>query len=309
MNIDILNEAIGGIDAYIVEEALADGEKKPKVTAFAQRPWMKWAAAAVAIVVIAAGTPLALKAIGSFRNENFVAPNGSGNSGIVPPVDSSESESGEPESGSEPESENNASSEQSGESRSRGSEAPGGSSSDTPYEPVSSSETSGGSSSGTADSDSPSGAPEGEFIKDNMPAATYKINGEIRSFVYQKSSVVKIDGEAGYRVFDHYADADGATISTNADSGELVEYQLGDSNIVVDWMISENEAIAIAKRIVINTDIEMEGLENASADVRYTDDRYYVVLTTVDGNVETCLDTAGGLLLLSVIKVSDNSGL
>ena len=33
MNIDILNEAIGGIDASIVEEALADGEKKPKLTA------------------------------------------------------------------------------------------------------------------------------------------------------------------------------------------------------------------------------------------------------------------------------------
>ncbi len=301
MNIDILNEAIGGIDASIVEEALADGEKKPKVTAFTQRPWLKWAAAAVAIVVIAAGTPLALKAIGSFRNENFVAPNGSGNSGIVPPVDSSESDSGEPESSSAPESENNASSEQSGESRSRGSEAPSGSSTERPDDPA--------SSSGTPSGEETSEQTEGDFVKDNMPAATYKINGEIRSFVYQKSSVVKIDGEANYRVLDHYADADGATISVNAESGELMKYGIGNSHIIVDWLISENEAIAIAKRIVINTDIEMEGLENASADVRYTDDRYYVVLTTVDGNVETCLDTAGGLLLLSVIKVSDNSGL
>lgn len=255
-------------------EAADELPDKTKIKAF--KPWLKWAAAAVAIVVIAAGTPLALKAIGSFRNENFVAPNDSGNSGVVAPADSNESESGEPESSSEPYSENDASSEQSGESRSRGSDV--------------------------------SGLPEGEFIKDNMPAATYKINGEIRSFVYQKSSVVKIDGEAGYRVFDHYADADGATISTNADSGELVEYQLGDSNIVVDWLISENEAIARAKRILINTDIDLEGLENASADVWYTDDRYYVVLTTMDGNAETCFNKAGGLISLSVMKAHDNSG-
>ncbi len=303
MNIDILNEAIGGIDASIVEEALADGEKKPKLTAFAQRPWLKWAAAAVAIVVIAAGTPLALKAIGSFRNENFVAPNGSGNSGIVAPVDSGESESGESENSSAPESENNASSEQSGESRSRGSDAPGVSSSNTTDEPVSSSETPADSTSGTADSDGPPGTPEGEFIKDNMPAATYKINGENRSFVYQKSSVVKIDGEAGYRVIDHSADADGATISVNADSGDLIRYDANpEISDDIESVINEKKLIKAAKHIAMSSDIDLIGLESASASVTISNDTYSVSLNVPSGNVEVCVHKAGDLLSIRITK-------
>ena len=215
MNIDILNEAIGGIDASIVEEALADGEKKPKVTAFAQRPWLKWAAAAVAIVVIAAGTPLALKAIGSFRNENFVAPNGSGNSGIVAPVDSGESESSEPESGSAPELDNtdvvsnssdvpvaNSDPSQSGSegvssethTGEQGSETP-----ETPNQPEKPDKPNDPYYPFDPDDiygtpylkwEEPSGE-TGELIKTNMPAVTYLINGKALTFSYQNLFILK----------------------------------------------------------------------------------------------------------------------
>ena len=246
---------------YIEAAEKAPTQAKPsRVTAFVKKPWVKWVAAAAAIVVFAVGTPLALKPIW-----------------------------------------NDVSSEQTAENRANGSGTPGGSSTERSDGPASSSETLSG--------DGSSVHTEGEFIKDNMPAATYKINGENRSFVYQKSSVVRIEGEAGYRVLDHYADASGATISTNAESGELVEYGSGNSdNIADDLMISENEAIARAKRILINTDIDLEGLEDASAVFRYTDDGYYVVLTTMDGSAETSFNKEGGLLSLSVIKASDNSG-
>ena len=106
MNYELINETIGLIDFDLIEAAdeAPQSAGVARVTPFVKRPWLKWAAAAVAIAVIAAGTPLALKAIGSFRSENFVAPNGSGNgnSGVVAPVDSGESESGEPENSGEP---------------------------------------------------------------------------------------------------------------------------------------------------------------------------------------------------------------
>ena len=250
------NELLLKMELIAPEYIEAADEAPEKLDLKPFRPWMKWAVAAILVVVIGIGTPVAMRMMGAFRNENYVTPNGSGTSG--------------------------------------------GSSTERPDGTVSSSETPSGYG--------PYVYTEGEFIKDNMPAATYKINGENRSFVYQKSSVVRIEGEAGYRVLDHYADASGATISTNAESGELVEYGAGNSdNIADDLMISENEAIARAKRILINTDIDLEGLEDASAIVRYTDDGYYVVLTTMDGSAETCFNKDGGLLSLSVIKASDNS--
>ena len=78
MNIDILNEAIGRIDASIVEEALSDeGGKSAKAVPFARRPWLKWVVAAILIVVIGVGTPVALNMMGAFRGESPVASNGS----------------------------------------------------------------------------------------------------------------------------------------------------------------------------------------------------------------------------------------
>ena len=311
MNIDILNEAIGGIDAYIVEEALADGEKKPKVTAFAQRPWMKWAAAAVAIVVIAAGTPLALKAINSFRNENFVAPNGSGNSGVVTPIDSSESDGSEPENSSAPDSENVISSEQSGESRPHSSEAPGVSSSNTTDEPVSSSETPADSSSGTADSDDHSGTPEGEFIKEDMPAVTYRINGEYKTFDYRKSENVLGPGSVDYLeqqvcyALDYYEGSDGVgKVIIDAASGDLIRYEttvLHDhwAAVVVE---NEKEVTEIARQIALNSDVALSGIEDAEITYVSSGSKYFVTLKVAEGSVEICVDNKGGLWSISVSK-------
>ena len=267
MNCDLLYEAIGMLDHDIIESV----EKAPQrvAPAKAAKPWVKWVVAAVVIAVFAIGTPVALNMWGVFRTDNIVTP-GPDNSG-----------GGNADSGIVT------------------SVGGSGSSTERPDDPA--------SSSGTPSGNGPSVQIEGEFIKDNMPAATYKINGKNRSFVYQHSSVVKIDGEAGYRVLDHYADVDGATISANAESGELVEYEAGDSNITADWPISESEAIARAKRIPINSDIGLEGIENASADVRYTDDRYYVGLKTMNGHAQLWFNKEGGLISLSVMKAPDNS--
>ncbi len=296
-------------------EAADELPDKTKIKAF--KPWLKWAAAAVAIVVIAVGTPLALKAIGSFRNENFVAPNGSGNSGIVAPVDSGESESGESENSSAPESENNASSEQSGESRSRGSEAPSGSSSDTPDEPVSSSETpdvsssetSGGSSSGTADSDSPSGAPEGEFIKEDMPAVTYRINGEYKTFDYRKSenvlgpdSVDYLDEQVCYAL-DYYEGSDGVgKVIIDAASGDLIRYET--TVLHGDWaaVVNEKEVTEKARQIALNSDVALSGIEDAEITYVSSGSKYFVTLKVAEGSVEICVDNKGGLWSISVSK-------
>ena len=319
MNYELINETIGLMDFDLIEAAdeAPQSAGAARVTPFVKRPWLKWAAAAVAIVVIAAGTPLALKAIGSFRNENFVAPNGSGNSGIVAPVDSSESESGEPDSSSAPDSENNASSEQSGESRPRGDKTPGGSSSDTSDEPVSSSETpdvsssetSGGSSSGTADSDSPSGAPEGEFIKDDMPPLTCRINGESKTFSYTvsewavESPSTDFEDYLSYYVIDHYLGSDGSTVLINSETGKLIQYERtvlpGDSPLSV---ASEVEAAELAKLAVLNTDIALSGLENAEVSVQTSAKGYYVTLAVPEGKVYVSVDTQGSLLGIYVNK-------
>ena len=296
MNYELINETIGLMDFDLIEAAdeAPQSAGAARVTPFVKRPWLKWAAAAVAIVVIAGGTPLALKAIDSFRNENFVAPNGGGNSGIVAPVDSNGSDSSEPESSGEPESENDASSEQSGESRSRGSEAPGGSSTERPDDPA--------SSSGTPSGKETSEQTEGDFVKDNMPAATYKINGENRSFVYQKSSVVKIDGEAGYRVIDHYADADGATISVNADSGGLIRYEadIKPQSFVAVRLINEDKAKAIAERVLLTTDVPFDSMENADVSVEYSDKKYFVIIAATETRIEVCISRTGKLLFLNI---------
>ncbi|MBO4934402.1 MAG: hypothetical protein J5441_04440 [Clostridia bacterium] len=295
MNYELINETIGLMDFDLIEAAdeAPQSAGAVRVTPFVKRPWLKWAAAAVAIAVIAAGTPLALKAIGSFRSENFVAPNG-GNSGIVAPVDSSESDSSEPESSSEPDSENNASSEQSGESRSRGSEAPSGSSAESPDDPASSSETPSGS-------DVPE-QPEGDFVKDNMPAVTYRINGEYKTFDYQSSTAV-VDSGSSY-VIDRYVGSDGSTVSVDALSGGLMRY---DSSVNQNQshfanVISKKKAVEIAKSVVADTDIAMDVLENADISDYFLSGKRYITFAVEEGKVEVCLDKKGGLCYLVIDK-------
>ena len=307
MNIDILNDAIGGIDASIVEEALADGEKNPKLTAFTQRPWLKWAAAVVAIVVIAAGTPLALKAIGSFRNENFVAPNGGGNSGIVPPVDSSEPDSGETDSRSAPESENNASSEQGGESRPRGSEQQTPPASDPPEtsspEPDSSSfdiEVGSGSIGGPL---SIGGSHfGGNFHKKNMPAVTYRINGESKSFDYDHSAWIMIDAESdldgneGVYIIDYYSGKDGSSAVAYDGSEELMEYTGRYNDYGSGDEISEVAAAEAAKHVLLNTDLPFAALENLQISKSESGKNYHrIVASFTGGEVEILLNKDGSL--------------
>ena len=315
MNIDILNEAIGGIDASIVEEVLAEGNKRTKTTVFVERPWLKWAAAAVAIVVIAAGTPLALKAIGSFRNESFVSPNGSGNgnSGVVVQADSSEPDGSETGSGSEQNSEaesgliegekpvNNDSPTQSYSSeRSDENENPSGGGQ----------EHQSGSSvkpedSGTGGEPGVEDPKIGEFIKDDMPPLTYRINGESKTFSYTVSEWA-VDpysstcaDDLSYYSIDHYLGSDGSTVLINSGSGELMQYET--TVLHGDWpapehITSENEAIDIAKKVVLNTDIDVSGLENSEASVQESAKGYYVTLTVPEGKISVHIDIQGSLL-------------
>lgn len=309
MNYELINETIGLMDFDLIEAAdeAPQSAGAVRVTPFVKRPWLKWAAAAVAIVVIAGGTPLALKAIGSFRNENFVSPNGSGNgnSGVVTPIDSSESESGEQESSSEPESSGSLPdgsekpvADSDSHSRGGGNVSSGGEHSapdETPDKP---------DDTQTPPAEEPEVVIEGDFLKDNMPAVTYRIAGESRTFVYQKSSVVKTsesgDGKLTYSVVDRYADPDGATLSVNADTGDLIRYESGSDYEYVDFVLSEEELIDAAIRVAATSDIPLTGFENANSSVWSSENRYYVSLTVVEGIAEVCFNKSGELLYLGV---------
>ena len=278
MSFEILNKAIGMLDADIIEAAEAAPERRTSVTAFA-KPWMKWAVAAILIVVIGVGTPVALNMMGAFRNENFVAPGGSGNSGFIAPADGS-SESG---SGQSPEGESSSKADEPSLSSSQ----PGGSSAETPDL----------SSSGTPESDVPE-QPEGDFVKENMPAVTYRINGEYKTFDYQSSTAV-VDSGSSY-VIDHYVGSDGSTVSANAGTGELVKYEKDFSPKYLDSSIFEAEAVETAKSIAVNTAIGLSGLDNANSSVECSDDKFFVVLSVAEGSVEICLDSEGGLVSFAV---------
>ena len=305
MNIDILNEAIGLMDFDLVEAAdeMPARAKTARVSAVARKPWMKWAVVAAAFIVVVASALVAINVTGAWKNSDFVAPNGSGNSGIVAPVDSGGSESGEPES------ENNASSEQTGESRPRGSEVPGVSSSNTTDEPVSSSETPADSSSGTADSDGPSGTPEGEFIKEDMPAVTYRINGEYKTFDYRKSENVLGPGYVDYfeqqvcYALDYYEGSDGVgRVIIDAASGDLIRYET--TVLHGHWaaVLDEKEVTEKARQIALNSDVALAGLENAGIATVSSGSKYFVALTVAEGTVQICIDNKGGLWSISVSK-------
>ena len=315
MKLNMLQEAIGLLDFDLIEESEAAPERKTRVTAFA-KPWMKWAVAAVLIIVIGVGTPVALNMMGVFRNENYVAPNGdSGNSGFVTPVDGSEqgggseqttedasgsSEGEKPqhsdssEHSSEPPTHSD-SSEHSGESEnpSGSGQEPASGSSETQDEP---------GTGGKPDSDDPAG---GEFIKDNMPPITYRIAGESKTFSYTASQWVTTHWQsvdARYSI-DRYVGSDGSSVLVNSETGKLIQYERtvlhGDSPSSV---ASEVEVIETAKRAVLNTDIAVSGIENAEVSVQVTGKGYYVTLTVPEGKVYVSMDIYGSLLGIYVDK-------
>ncbi|MBQ9558336.1 MAG: hypothetical protein IJU94_07025 [Clostridia bacterium] len=301
MNIDILNEAIGNIDPAIVEAALSDEAVSANAIPFARRPWMKRVAVAAAFIVVVAGALVAINVTGAWRNGNLVPPN-SGNEtpGVIA---STGSDSGEPDGSSAPDSENpgsegtpaisDNSSSQNGENS--GSENHGGQGSETPGKP---------DGTQTPPAEEPEVVIEGDFMKDNMPAVTYRIAGENKTFVYQKSSVVKTsevgDGKPTYSVIDRYADHDGATISVDADSGDLMRYDAIVYNIDFSALIDVGQAIEKSKHIALNTDINLAGIVNATVSAMTLEEGYNVSLTVADGSVEVGLNNMGGLLYLTV---------
>ena len=311
--------ALAYIDDDIIESALSatpESVVTARVTPFTKRPWMKWAIAAVAIVVFAAGTPIALNMMGAFRNDNIVAPNsdsGVGSEdddpGFTTPIESSDPESSsEPASaaasgsseGEKPEHSYSSeyssepptqsySSENSGksENQSGSGQGPASSSLETQDEPV---------TGGEPDSEDPQ---TGEFIKDNMPPITYRIAGESKTFSYTVSEWVTTHWQsvdARYSI-DRYVGNDGSSVLINSETGKLIQYERtvlhGDSPLSV---ASEVEVIETAKRAVLNTDIAVSGIENAEVSVQESAKGYYVTLAVPEGKVYVSMDIYGSLL-------------
>ena len=307
MNYELINETIGLIDFDLIEAAAAAPASAQKAAA---KPWLKWAAAAVAIVVIAAGTPLALKAIGSFRNENFVAPNGSGNgnSGVVTPVDG-----GEPESSSAPDVEGESSSKDSGSQQQGGESAPHGSEQQTPpaSDPPETSSPEPDSSSFDIEVGSGSiGGPlsiggshfGGNFHKKNMPAVTYRINGESKSFDYDHSAWIMIDAESdldgneGVYIIDYYSGKDGSSAVAYDGSEELMEYTGRYNDYGSGDEISEVAAAEAAKNVLLNTDLPFAALENLQISKSESGKNYHrIVASFTGGEVEILLNKDGSL--------------
>ena len=319
MNIDTMKNAIGLIGSDLIEAADETPVKAARVTSFTNKSWMKWVAAAVAVVVFAVGTPIALNMMGAFRSDNLVAPgsNGgseAGNSGVVTPV-GGDSESSEPESGSGQSSEE-ASSSSEGEKPAHG-DSSGHADSGSENPPVIESESAPGSSEqepesgssetldepgtgggiGRPDSDGPAGT---EFIKDNVPPITCRIAGKSKTFSYTVSEWVTTHLEAidaRYSI-DRYVGSDGSSVLINSESGELIQFENGNYGYP-DSEITEETAIRIAKQAVLNTDIAMSGLESAEVSVR---EWYYVTLTVPEGRVTVYINTAGALRGIYVNK-------
>ena len=277
------NELLLKMELIAPEYIEAADEMPEKAEAIPFRPWIKWAVAAILIIVIGVGTPVAMNMMGVFRNENFVSPSGgSGNSGIITPIDgSSESGSSEEDSGSivdEPSNSSTAPSNSSGK--------PGGSSTETPDL----------SSSG---SDLPE-QPEGNFVKDNMPAVTYRINGEYKSFDYQSSTAI-VDSGSSY-VIDRYADAEGNTVSADAVTGDLIKYETEITSNNVDEIIPERKAVELAKHCLLNTDINVDGIDNANVSIDFSGETYCFIFTTMGSKVKVCVSITGSLISLETIK-------
>lgn len=305
MNYELINETIGLIDFDLIEAAAAAPASAQKAAA---KPWLKWAAAAVAVAVIAVGTFLALNTAGAFRNENFVAPNGSGNSGVVAPVDSSESDSGSTPSG-----EGESSSKDSGSQQQGGESAPHGSEQQTPpaSDPPETSSPEPDSSSFDIEVGSGSiGGPlsiggshfGGNFHKKNMPAVTYRINGESKSFDYDHSAWIMIDAESdldgneGVYIIDYYSGKDGSSAVAYDGSEELMEYTGRYNDYGSGDEISEVAAAEAAKNVLLNTDLPFAALENLQISKSESGKNYHrIVASFTGGEVEILLNKDGSL--------------
>ena len=291
------------IDPAFVEEA--DGETlcetPAHISVFKKRPWVKWTATAAAVLIVVAGAPGAIYMMRNFGSGGFVDPNGSGAPGIVSPADG-------------------GSSVPSGEGEAQGgSDAESGSKPKAPDSPVahgneSSSAAPGGNKPandpGTITSDaSSSDITEGEFIKDNMPAVSYRINGSSKTFEYEKSFLKKVSpdkrfGEkASYYVIDNYVAADGSTVSKNADSPEFMQYVAPiSSSIRMQMIISEDEAVEKAKQIAANSDIIINEFENSKISLQTFENMYSVIIKTADSTVSVNINFSGELMRISVEK-------
>lgn len=312
MNYELINETIGLIDFDLIEAADALPEKA-KARAF--KPWLQWAAAAVIVIVIAVGTPLAIYSMGAFQEKHYAEyssdSGGTGSeedsSGVVPPADVTEpdgSSAQDPESGSsEGESRpHNASAPHGGSAQSGegGGSAPNGGQTipDEPNDPE------------PPQNEDPPELNEGEFKKYDMPAVTYRINGEEKTFVYQSSTRVKktagedIDGSSDNYVVDHYIADDGATVSKNEASEDLIMYEKAAILIdtAPDERISAEDAIEIARSAVMNTDLPIGNPDSFNATVRYSLNSYLITFKTAEGSVEVHLDKNGELQFMSVKK-------
>ncbi len=316
MDFDILYKAIGMIDPEIIEAA----EKAPRRIAPAKvaKPWLKWAVTAVVIAVFAIGTPIALNMMGAFKNDNYVSPDNSGgsnNSGIITPIDSSE-----PESSSEQTPED-ASASKDSDSSSHGSETTssssvqlGSSSAETPDNsgtetPGTDSSEPDSSSSFDIDVGGGGGGPlsigsrfGGSFNKRNMPAVIYLINGEYKSFDYDRSIWMIIDAEAdldgneGVYIIDYYYGKDGSSAVAYDGSEELMQYSNSYVDIDSGEEISEEEAAEAAKNVVLNTELPFNTLENLQISRVVSSEKYYrIVMTLAGGNVDVSLNKDGSL--------------
>ncbi len=334
-----LNNAITNIDDDIIEAALAatpETVKAAPVTAFANRPWVKWVAAAAVFVIVAAA-PFAMYKLGVFRSDNLAPPSSSAESDVPEVTPSSESDSGssEPEGNfaSEPDSEAEQTSNSGAKPprsvySSQGSANPsegesgGQISHETPAEPDDNNKTDYPFDpdkiygSGNFELGAPSGE-SGVFIKDDMPALMYRINGENKRFNYLNSTIIRksvgmdLDGNGGYYIVDQYVDAKGDTIMKYEGSEELMcfeseNYQsLGnpdDLTLVDNTDMSGIVGTVLAKSAALKTDVTFDGLESASSSVRSSENEYYVTLTVDEGEVDVCVDTVGRLLNLEVKK-------
>ncbi|MBQ9557162.1 MAG: hypothetical protein IJU94_00990 [Clostridia bacterium] len=315
-----LYNAVTNIDDALIESALSatpNSVKAAPVTAFTNRPWVKWAAAAAVFVIVAAA-PLAMYKLGVFSNDNLAPPSSSAESDVPEVTPSSEHDSGSSgqESGSGSEQgnadvvSNSEGSVRTGDSSSEriGSDVPANDEQTPQGGGNSSSESAGGTDvtppddpdnqGTTVGGDSVNEPEEGVFVKENMSPLTYRIMGEIKTFNYMNSSAIKGSSateENESYVVDHYVGSDLSTISILSSTGELRSYGVDlyhtgapDFDVTDDFDVTEHYLIRFAKAAALNTDIALSGLENASASVLCYHGKYYVTLAVPEGSVIFC---------------------
>ena len=303
MNGSQMLDIMGLIDPAFIEEAeTASACAEPaRVSVFKKRPWVKWAAAAAAVLIVAAGAPGAIYMMRNFGSGGFVDPNGSVAPGIVSPADggsSVPSGEGEAQGGSDAESGSKPKAPDSSVAHGNesSSAAPGGN------KPA--------NDPGTITSDaSSSDITEGEFIKDNMPAVSYRINGSSKTFEYENSFLKKVspdkrlEGEVSYYVIDNYVAADGSTVSKNADSPEFMQYVAPESTLLhLQSSLSVDKAVDKAKQIVTNSNIFINGLENSEISLQTFENRYLIIIKAADSTVSVKINFYGDLMSISVEK-------